>query len=95
MASPDALQFSGGSFGDLGHEKQLFRHLEIRQPGGDEIAQLAFGRLLPLAQHHGGGHLFAKFGVRHSEGDDMHFGNARLPLLRQALLSRTALPARN
>ena len=52
----------------ISSRKTIFaRHLEVGQPLGGEVAQLALGRRHALAQHDGGGDLLAQLRVRHGE----------------------------
>lgn len=37
LGEANPLQLARGSFGDLRHEEHLLRHLEVRDPTGDEI----------------------------------------------------------
>src|SRR5690242_410155 len=68
LGEADALQLARWPFGDLRQQHDPARHLEIRQAMGDEIAELPLGGLVPLAQHHGGGHLLPQLVVGHGEG---------------------------
>ena len=54
VGEADSLQFAGRPFRNLVDDQQLFRHLEIGQPGSRKLHELALLRRGPLLQDDGG-----------------------------------------
>src|SRR5579872_5433895 len=74
LREPDALQFSGRAFRDLGKEQNFPRRLVSREAFGEEGAELLLGRRYPLAQDDCGADVLAEHGMGQREGDRLQDG---------------------
>src|SRR5579864_2583771 len=69
LRQPDALQLARWPYGDLLHDEDLARHLEVRQTNRGELSELLVEGLGPFAKNHGGRHVFTEHVVRNAKRD--------------------------